>query len=94
MVKLIDRTNLDTNKLRDLVGSLTVLTAKSLELKPILENYLKPDIKGNVRLDIKWWTEGAVSVLERELATLQAALNDTRRRIKPALKTLKESLID
>lgn len=92
MVKRVDSMKLDSSKLRDLAGSLDVLTAKSLELKPILESYLKPYIKENVRFDLKWWTAGGISVLEKELATLQLALYDARKRIRPALKTLKKSL--
>lgn len=93
MVKGINSKLLDSSKLRDLAASLAIVTAKSLELKPILESFLKPEMPQEfVQLDLKWKTEGGISVLERELATLQAALLDTRRRIKPALKTLKKSL--
>ncbi len=92
MVKVIDSMKLDTSKLRDLAGSLRALEAKSLELVPILEGLAKPVIHGQAMMNIKWRTEGGVSALERELATLQAALRDVRSRIKPALKTLKKSL--
>lgn len=94
MVKMINSMVLDNSKLRDLVGSLRVLEAKSLELVPILEDLAKPRTQSHVISPYrgKWSTEGGVDVLERELATLQAALRDTRRRIGPALNTLKKSL--
>lgn len=96
MVKMINIKILDTNKLRDLAGSLKVLEAKSLELVPIIEELAKPFIQSHVISPQKaqWMNEGGVAVLEKELAVLQAALNDTRLRIKPALKTLKNSLVD
>lgn len=92
MVKIINSMILDTSKLRDLAGSLRVLEAKSLKLVPILEGLAKPTIKGQAVMNLEWRTEGGVSALEKEFATLQAALNDIRRRIGPALKTLKKSL--
>lgn len=94
MVKRVDSMVLDTSKLRDLAGSLRVLESKSLELVPIIEGLAEPFIQGHVISPQrgKWITEGGVGVLEKELAVLQAALNDTRRRIGPALKTLKKSL--
>mgnify|MGYP001591767073 CR=1 FL=1 len=94
MIKMIDSMKLDNSKLRDLAGSLRVLEAKSLELVPILEDLAQPFIKEYVIRpgQGKYRTEGGVSILEEEFATLQAALQDTRRRIKPALKTLKKSL--
>lgn len=95
MVKRVDSMRLDTSKLRDLVGSLKVLESKSFELVPILEDLAKPLIQGNViRADqMKWRSEGGVDAMEKELATLQAALRDVRSKIKPALKTLKKSLV-
>jgi len=94
MVKRIDSQILDTSKIRDLAGSLRAVESKSLELVPILEDLAKPLIPKNViRPDqMKYRTEGGVSVLGREFAVLQAALIDAERRIKPALKTLKKSL--
>ena len=98
MVKMIDESKLDISKLRQLKESLDVLTAKSLELRPILQGLttlLGPGLRlGNaLREDqMKYRTEGGVGMLEIEFARLEAALLDTRRRIKPALKTLKKSL--
>lgn len=94
MVKLIDEMLLDNSKIRDLAGSLRVVESKSLELIPILEDLSKNLIPGyTIRPDqMKYRNEGGVSVLEKEFAALQAALIDAKRRIKPALKTLKKSL--
>lgn len=92
MGKIVDSTRLDRSKLRDLAGSLDVLVAKSLELKPILESLSKIVAPRQVITDMRYRTEGGVSVLERDLAALQAALEEVRGRIKPALKTLKNSL--
>ena len=94
MMKMIDSMKLDTSKLRDLAGSLKVVESKSLELVPILDDLAKPLIQKNVmRPDqMIYRTEGGVSLLEKALAALQAALNDARKRIKPALKTMKKSL--
>ena len=93
-VKMINEMKLDTSKIRDLAGSLRVVESKCLELVPILEDLTKPLIKGYVIRPEQWKyrTEGGVSILKKEFATLQAALQDTRRRIKPALKTFKKSL--
>ncbi len=94
MVKIIDEGILDTTKIRDLAGSLRLLESKSLELIPILEGLIKKRVEGNVFPPgaMKYRTEGGVLILEKEFATLQLALYDARKRIKPALKTLKKSL--
>ncbi len=93
-VKIIDSTILDTNKIKDLADSLKIVESKSLELIPILGILTRRSIPGNVLPpdEMKYKTEGGVSVLENEFARLQAALRDAQRRIKPALQTLKGSL--
>ena len=86
MIKVIDSMTLDTNKLRDLAGSLAQVTSYCLKLKPVLESLSKPVVQGQVIPDMKWRTEGGVSVLEQDLLQLQVALNDARRRVGPAIK--------
>ena len=91
-VKVINSMILKTDKLRDLAGSLKLVSSYCLKLTFLLESLSRPAVQGQVIPDMKWRTEGGVSVLEQDLLQLQVALNDARRRVGPAIKALKKSL--
>ena len=92
MVKVIDSMKLETDKLRDLAGSLALVSSHCLKLKPVLESLSRPVVQGRAIPEMQWRTEGGVSALEQDLLGLQISLKDARRRVGPAIKALKKSL--
>ena len=68
------------------------MSSYCLKLKPVLESLSRPVVQGQVIPEMKWRTEGGVSVLEQDLLGLQIALRDGEKLIGPAIKALKRSL--
>ncbi len=92
MVKIIDKMKLNTNALRDFLAELEIVKAKISEVEIPLKNIRDTQSLSNINVGF-FHNEGDVGVIVRDLKELNKNFNSLRKRTKPVMKTLIDSLV-